>query len=50
MQSEKSAERRLTFSGFEWRVKAGARLGPGPNRWEAANVRLDASDGLRLAI
>ena len=50
MQSEKSAERRLTFSSYEWLVKAGARLGPGPNRWEAANVELDEAGRLRLRI
>ena len=50
MQNPKTATERLSFSGYEWTVKTGARLGPGPNRWEAANVRLDAAGRLRLTI
>ena len=57
MQTTKSAKatqvtnkRRLSFSGYEWTVKAGASLGPGPNRWEAANVNLDTAGRLRLRI
>lgn len=40
----------LRFSGYEWTVKTGAKAGPGPNRWEATNVRLDGEKRLRLSI
>ena len=45
-----TAKERLSFSGYEWTIKAGARLGPGPNRWEAANVGIDDQKRLRLSI
>ena len=50
MQIAKTTPQRLSFSGYEWTIKTGARLGPGPNRWEAANVRLDDAKRLRLTI
>ena len=48
MQTTKSDPKRLSFSGYEWTLKSGARMGPGPNRWETANVSLDAAGRLRL--
>ncbi len=45
-----TATKRVSFSGYEWTLKTGARQGPGPNRWEAANVNLDAAGRLRLTI
>jgi hypothetical protein len=50
MQTTKSDQKRLSFSGYEWTLKSGARLGPGPNRWETANVRLDAAGRLSFTI
>ncbi len=40
----------LRFSGYEWTVKDGPNMGPGPNRWDAANVELDALKRLRFSI
>lgn len=40
----------VKFSGYSWRVKSGDKLGPGPNHWRAANVRVDARGWLHLAI
>lgn len=40
----------IKFSGYEWKVKSGEKLGPGPNRWSAANVRVDAEGLLHLKI
>lgn len=49
-KTSKTAPERVSFSGYEWTIKAGARLGPGPNRWDAANVGLDDAGRLRLGI
>ncbi|MBC8101682.1 MAG: glycoside hydrolase family 16 protein [Cytophagales bacterium] len=40
----------LLFSGYEWTIKTGASAGPGPNRWEAANVQLDVRKRLCLTV
>jgi hypothetical protein len=47
-----SEPRALKFSGRAWQVKAGRRLGPGPNDFSDApeNVWLDDKDRLHLAI
>lgn len=45
-----TAEKPISFSGYEWTVKTGAKLGPGPNRWETANVGVDRAGRLRLSI
>ena len=43
-------ERKLKFSGFEWRVKSGEKLGPGPNVWNPDNVFVDGKGFLHLKI
>lgn len=52
--SRKDAARQQTqqvsFSGYEWTLKSGERLGPGPNRWDPANVTLDSTGRLRFTI
>lgn len=50
MQTDRQPPQRVSFSGYDWTVKTGARMGPGPNRWEAANVGVDAKGHLRLTI
>jgi len=40
----------LRFSGYDWTVKSGKVIGPGPNDWNAANVRVDTSGALHLKI
>jgi hypothetical protein len=40
----------VKFGGYEWRVKSGERLGPGPNAWEPANVWVDSKGWLHLKI
>ncbi|MES1240773.1 MAG: glycoside hydrolase family 16 protein [Acidobacteriota bacterium] len=40
----------LQFSGYEWEVKTGDGLGPGPNNWSASNVSVDANGYLHLKI
>jgi hypothetical protein len=49
---EPSGPRTLSFSGYRWQVKAGRRLGPGPNDFSDAadNVWLDEQRRLHLAI
>lgn len=39
----------LSFSGYTWRVRSGYG-GPGPNNWNAANVRLDKNGYMHLKI
>ncbi len=40
----------LKFSGYEWQVKSGESLGPGPNAWNPANVWVDKKGWLHLKI
>lgn len=40
----------LTFSGYEWQIKSGSALGPGPNAWEPSHVWVDAKGALHLKI
>lgn len=40
----------LRWSGYDWTVKSGDKLGPGPNRWKSENVRLDAQGRLHLTV
>lgn len=40
----------LKFSGYEWEVKSGEKLGPGPNAWNAANVWVDKKGWLHFKI
>ncbi|MCC6446997.1 MAG: glycoside hydrolase family 16 protein [Armatimonadetes bacterium] len=45
-----AGEPALKFSGYEWRVKSGKKLGPGPNAWNASHVRVDEKGWLRLRV
>ncbi|HLK55948.1 MAG TPA: glycoside hydrolase family 16 protein [Chthonomonadaceae bacterium] len=45
-----AAETTLKFSGYEWTVKSGDKLGPGPNRWSPDNVWVDKAGALHLKI
>jgi hypothetical protein len=40
----------LTFSGYDWTVKSGANLGPGPNNWDENNVWVDPQGELHLKL
>jgi hypothetical protein len=40
----------VVFSGYHWEVKDGARLYPGPNRFDRRNVRVDRKGRLHLRI
>jgi hypothetical protein len=40
----------ITFSGYDWQVKSGEKLGPGPNAWDASNVWVDEKGRLHLKI
>lgn len=45
------SQRTLQFSGYEWEVRPNeSRGGPGPNRWSAENVWLDAEGKLHLKL
>ena len=44
------AETTLQFSGYEWTVKEGDKLGPGPNHWSAENVWVDKAGALHLKL
>ena len=49
-QKAMTQKQTLTFSGYEWQVKSGASLGPGPNAWDPANVWVDGKGWLHLKI
>lgn len=49
-QTGRAEEQTIQFSGLEWRVKNGEKLGPGPNAWRAANVSVDKNGALHLKI
>ena len=40
----------LSWQGRRWNVRRTGEGGPGPNRWDERNVRLDARGDLRLEI
>ncbi len=40
----------IKFSGYEWEVKSGEKLGPGPNSWKPSNVSVDDKGCLHLKI
>jgi hypothetical protein len=40
----------LQFSGYEWEVKTGANLGPGPNNWDERNAWVDQRGLLHLKL
>ena len=42
--------RLIRFSGYDWLVKDGAQMGPGPNDWSADNVFVDAQGHLHLRL
>lgn len=46
----KSAYTTIKFSGYDWYVKDGTGLGPGPNNWSASNVWVDELGKLHLKI
>ncbi|HEY0076242.1 MAG TPA: glycoside hydrolase family 16 protein [Abditibacteriaceae bacterium] len=45
-----SAEKTILFSGYEWKVKHGKAMGPGPNAWDENNVWVDEQGRLHLKI
>jgi hypothetical protein len=46
-----AATRTIRWSGYRWEVKSSAgRVGPGPNHFSAANVRVDERGRLHLRI
>lgn len=42
--------KRIRFSEIEWEIKTEAKMGPGPNRWDAENVTLEPDGSLRLQL
>jgi hypothetical protein len=40
----------FNFAGYNWMVKSGSHLGPGPNNWDEDNVWVDQHGYLHLAI
>jgi len=42
--------RTIKFSGYDWNVKSSDLMGPGPNRWNPANVWVDGKGWLHLKI
>jgi hypothetical protein len=42
--------RTLEFGGLSWEVRADGKGGPGPNRWDDANVWLDDKGALHLKV
>lgn len=45
-----TAEVTFFWQGYEWEVKEGESLGPGPNTWDSDNVWVDDQDMLHLKI
>ena len=45
-----TAAKTITFAGYNWTVKSGSNIGPGPNSWEQDNVWLDREGYLHLAL
>ena len=43
-------ERSIKFSGREWIVKDGSRMGPGPNEWSRSCVWVDSDGRLHMKI
>ena len=44
------ARQTMMFGEYSWRVRSQEKSGPGPNRWEAGNVRLDDKKHLHFHI
>ena len=42
--------RTITFSGYQWDVRATGKGGPGPNIWDDANAQVDDKGWLHLKI
>src|SRR3984893_8928014 len=40
----------ITFAGYNWAVKSGGHIGPGPNSWDENNVWVDQHGYLHLAL
>jgi hypothetical protein len=40
----------ISWAGYQWTVRSGSGLGPGPNNWSADNVFVDANGYLHLEI
>ena len=40
----------LKFSGYEWSIKSGDKLGPGPNLWASSHAWVDSNGYLHLKI
>jgi hypothetical protein len=40
----------ITFAGYNWTVKSGGHIGPGPNSWDENNVWVDQHGYLHLAL
>jgi hypothetical protein len=40
----------IRFSGYDWEVRPDADGGPGPNHWDAGNVRVDGLGRLHLKL
>jgi hypothetical protein len=47
---QNNASETIKFSGYNWIVKSGTALGPGPNAWGAKNAWVDAAGLLHLKV
>ncbi|WP_417914594.1 hypothetical protein [Candidatus Electronema sp. JM] len=47
---EDSTAKTISFSGYDWIVKSGKGMGPGPNNWSEDNVWVDSAGQLHLKI
>jgi hypothetical protein len=45
-----SEAKTIRFSGYDWTVKSGVTLGPGPNNWDENNVWVDDRGDLHLLL
>jgi hypothetical protein len=50
VNAPKMAVRTISFSGYEWDVRAKGTGGPGPNVWDDANAQIDGEGQLHLKI
>ena len=50
MASASSEAKTIRFSGYDWTVKSGVKIAPGPNNWDENNVSVDERGYLHLRL
>jgi hypothetical protein len=50
MAGAPSEAKTIRFSGYDWTVKSGDKIAPGPNNWDENNVSVDERGDLHLRL